>query len=244
MNIAIIFAGGVGKRMGKNIPKQFILINEKPIIIYTLELFEKNELIDKIYISTLEEYIPYVYDLIKKYNIKKVDKVIKGSDTALGSIYNGLVEASKYNDENSIVLIHDGVRPIVNQEVITQNIENVKKYGSAITCTHAFETIILSEDGNKIDSVPLRKNSFTAQAPQSFILKDIIEAHNEIRKTNSKYVDIVDCCTMMKTLGKDVHIVEGNRGNIKITTPEDVYNFKAYLDYNEAKQAFGIDQEI
>lgn len=231
MNIAIIFAGGTGTRMGAELPKQFIEIQNKPILIHTLELYQKHKKIDKIYISILKEYFEYTQELVQKYNISKVAGIVCGGETGMDSIYNALSLAYKENDGDSIVLISDGVRPLITDETIDNNIAGVIAKGNAITTTACFETILLSEDdGKTVKSVPIRRHTFAAQAPQSFYLKDIIAAHNEVRNTPEKYTDLVDSCTLMKYLNREVHIVEGNRNNIKITTPNDVIIFEALLN--------------
>ena len=240
MNIAILFAGGSGVRMGAGIPKQFLEINGKPILIHTMQLFEFHKEIDKIYLAVLEDYIPYVQELIKEYHLTKVAAVIPGGETAQDTIYNALKKAEEENPSDSIVLIHDGVRPFITYEVISKNIEAVKKYGNAITCTACYETIMISEDGIRIDEVPPRKNCYAAQAPQSFYLGDIIKAHDVIRQRPERYENMVDACTIIRTQGITAHVVEGNRGNIKVTTPEDVYMFRALLQYKENEQAFGF----
>lgn len=140
-------------------------------------------MIDKIYISVLEDYIGKTQKLVDRYGLDKVVSIIPGGATAQDSIYNVLKDAEKENDGDSIVLLHDGVRPFVSYDTIKQNIESVQKYGSAITCTACYETILLSKSGEKVDSVPYRKDTFAAQAPQSFRLKDIIAAHDEVRAT-------------------------------------------------------------
>lgn len=240
MNIAIIFAGGSGVRMGAGIPKQFLEINGKPIIIHTLQLFQYHDKIDKIYLSVLEQYIPYMQELVDEYRLKKVAKIIPGGETAQDSIYNALKTAEEENAEDSIVLIHDGVRPFVSYEVISDNIESVKKYGNGITCTPCYETIMISKNGEDVDTVPYRKETFAAQAPQSFYLKDIIAAHDVVRAKESRYENMVDACTIIRSQGIKAHMVMGNRGNIKVTTPEDVYMFRALLQYKENEQAFGL----
>ena len=197
-------------------------------------------MIDKIYISVLEDYIGKTQKLVDRYGLDKVVSIIPGGATAQDSIYNVLKDAEKENDGDSIVLLHDGVRPFVSYDTIKQNIESVQKYGSAITCTACYETILLSKSGEKVDSVPYRKDTFAAQAPQSFRLKDIIAAHDEVRAINPSYENMLDACTIMTTLGKEVHMIPGNRGNIKVTTPEDVYMFRALLNYKENEQTFGI----
>lgn len=240
MNIAIIFAGGSGVRMGSGIPKQFLEVNGKPIIIHTLQLFEFHKKIDKIYISVLKDYIPYMQKLVDDYHLSKICGIMAGGDTAQDSIYIALKKASQENPGDSIVLLHDGVRPFVSYDVISKNIESVKKYGSAITCTSCYETILLSDDGEVVRKVPFRKETYAAQAPQSFYLQDILDAHEEIRRSENGYTNMVDACTIMKTLGREVHMISGNRGNIKVTTPEDVFMFRALIQYKENEQAFGL----
>lgn len=242
MNIAIIFAGGVGQRLnnGENsTPKQFLKINDKPIIIRTLELFQTHKDIDKIYISIHPDYYEYMQDLVKYYYITKTAGIVNGGKTGQESIYNALKLAQKENPQDSIVLIHDGVRPNITEEVITKNIECTKKNGNAITCTSCFETILISENGINPEHVPYRKDTYAAQAPQTFHLGEVIEAHEITRKTNPNYTDIVDTCTLYKTLDKKTFMVKGNRGNIKITTIEDLYILRALIRYKEDLEAFG-----
>ncbi len=242
MNIAIIFAGGIGQRLnnGENsTPKQFLKINDKPIIIRTLELFQTHKDIDKIYISIHPDYYEYMQELVKYYYITKTAGIVNGGKTGQESIYNALKLAQKENSQDSIVLIHDGVRPNITEEVITKNIECTKKNGNAITCTSCFETILISENGINPEHVPYRKDTYAAQAPQTFHLGEVIEAHEITRKTNPNYTDIVDTCTLYKTLNKKTFMVKGNRGNIKITTIEDLYILRALIRYKEDLEAFG-----
>ena len=221
-------------------PKQFLEINGKPIIIHTLDNFQNSPSIDKIYIACKKDYIETLKGLTVRFAITKVADIVEGGKTGQDSIYQALKVSYKENPKDSIVLIHDGVRPFVSQEVIEKNIESVKKYGSAITCTAFYETPILSKTGKEVEEMPLKKNTFTAQAPQSFYLGEIYEAHNQMRKVNPDYEDIADSCNLYKNLGKPVYIVEGNRGNIKVTTPEDFYVLRALLQYKENEQILGI----
>ena len=240
MNIAIIFASGSGVRMGAGIPKQFLEVNGKPILIHTILQFQFHKKIDKIYVAVQDTYIPYVELLVQEYHLTKVAAVLAGGETAQDTIYNAMKRAEQENDPDSIVLLHDGVRPFISYNVISDNIKSVKAHGNGITCTPCYETILLSKDGKKVDSVPYRKETFAAQAPQSFYLKDIINVHDQIRASETRYENMVDACTMCTKLGIPVHMVEGNRGNIKVTTPEDFYIFRALLTYRENEQAFGL----
>lgn len=239
-NIAIIFAGGSGMRMHtKTKPKQFLKMNGKPIIIHTLENFEFNSDISSIVVVCIEEWIDYLQKLLIQYNIKKVRKIVKGGNTGQSSIYNGLYAAYEISqDEETIVLIHDGVRPLITDEIISKNIEAVKKYGSAITVAPATETIIVSEDDRDIKDVMNRNNCYYAKAPQSFYLKDILLAHKKAKKEGM--CDIVDSATLMRRYGHTLHIVEGNNENIKVTTPSDFYILRSLYEAKENMQLFGF----
>ena len=180
MNYALIFAGGTGQRMNtKNKPKQFLELNSKPIIIHTIEHFENHPMIDGIVVVCLKDWIPYMNTLLQKFCIKKVLSVVEGGDTGQHSIRNGLL--ALYENEsvpkNSIVLIHDGVRPLINESIITDNIECVKKNGNSVTVTPAIETIISVTENNEINEVMDRSVCRMARAPQCFILQDIVDNH-------------------------------------------------------------------
>jgi len=133
VNIAIVFAGGSGIRMGAGVPKQFLEINGKPVIIHTLQLFQFHNEIDKIYVAVLEDYIDYMKELVEEFRLTKVVRILPGGETAQDTIYGELKAAEAENPEDSIVLIHDGVRPFVSYEVISRNIQGVKEKGNAIT---------------------------------------------------------------------------------------------------------------
>lgn len=242
MNIAVIFAGGVGSRMhSKQKPKQFLEMYNKPIIIHTIEYFENHPMVNAIVVVCVEDWIDYCKSLLYKFRIEKVKVVVPGGATGQLSIYNGLKAAKKIaGDEKSIVLIHDGVRPLINEKVITDNINSVIKNGSAITTAVVKETILVVNDGTStIDYVPSRKNSRVARAPQSFWLNDIFGAHE---KTLAKGItNCIDSCTMMQENGYDLYLVDGPGENIKITTPEDFYIMRAILEVKENAQIYGFD---
>lgn len=241
--IAVIFAGGVGQRMSANensIPKQFLKINNKPIIIHTLELFQNHAEIDKIYIAIHPDYYDYMKKLVKYYYIDKVKGIVEGGKTGQDSIYNALKLAAAENDKNSLVLIHDGVRPNITKETISKNIYMAKEKGNAVTCTPCFETILISQNHINPQDVPYRKDTFAAQAPQTFHLGEVLDAHEIIRKQNPAYTNIIDTCTLYKTLDKQIYMVEGNKGNIKITTIEDLYLLRALIRFKEDIEAFGL----
>ena len=230
MNVVLIFAGGCGSRMGVAIPKQFLEINGVPILVETILNLQKHNKIDAICLVVLEEYIEYVTKLVKQYNLDKVVSIVPGGKTGQDSIYNGLCQIKKQFPMNSTVLIHDGVRPIIDSDVITENINAVKEYGSAITCKKCTETIITIKNEIAVDNIIDRSNSLTAQAPQSFILEDIFNAHETIRKVNPNYDGIIDSCTLMRVLKNNLHIVMGNDDNLKVTTKKDYLIVKTIIE--------------
>lgn len=238
MNIGVIFAGGIGQRMKTTMrPKQFLELHGKPIIIYTLEIFENHPEIDGIVVACVEDWIPYLNELLERFHITKVKKVVPGGETGQMSIYNGLAAAKEVaGKEKSIVLIHDGVRPLINETVITDNIKSVKENGSAITSAIVKETIMVVRDDNSIDYVPDRAHSRVAKAPQSFWLDEILEVHHRAQKEG--ILDFIDSCTMMKFYGHNLFLIDGPYENIKITTPDDFYTMRALLDAQENAQIY------
>ena len=245
--IALIFAGGVGKRMGAEIPKQFLKVYDKEIIIHTIEKFQYTEQIDKIYVGCKDEYIPFLKELVKKYNITKIPEngIIPGGETGQDTIYNLILKAKDENEGDSIVLIHDGVRPLITDELIDENIANVQKYGTSITSGSCTETPIISIDGKEICDVLKRNTIYMAKAPQCFYLDDILEAHHKVRNTELGYANpkIVDSCSLYMSTGKKVHLTEGNRENIKVTTVEDYISLLANLSVEDQKQIFILKQQ-
>ena len=184
MNIAVIFAGGIGTRMNsKALPKQFLKLYGKEIIIYTLEHFEKHPEIDAIAVACVEGWIPFLNELLEKYRFKKVKKVVPGGTTGQDSIYQGLKAAEAIaHGEKSIVLVHDGVRPLINGELITNCIKAVRDKGSAVTTAPVIETIICSGEERKVDGIIDRSKCLVARAPQCFWLSDLLESHEKARK--------------------------------------------------------------
>lgn len=238
MNIAVIFAGGSGKRMNTvSKPKQFLELRGKPIIIYTLELFDTHPEIDGIVVVCLEAWISFLHKQLRKFEINKVVEIVPGGATGQDSIFNGLECARKHFSDESVVLIHDGVRPLITQQTITDNINEVKKAGSCITCISATETFVVKQINGNLD-IPSRANSLIARAPQSFYLKDIIAAHLRAREENKH--DFIDSCTMMNHYGYELSTIIGPTENIKITTPTDFFIFRAMVEVHENQQIFGF----
>lgn len=237
-HIAVIFAGGVGTRMNSHAkPKQFLELHGKPIIVYTLELFETHPEIDGIVVSIVKEWKSHMLDLIDRYNLSKVVEVIEGGDTGQLSIYNGLKSVESNYSSDTTVLIHDGVRPLINHDIISANILQVKQTGNAVTTSPTIETFVVVDDEMMVKEVPTRKHSRLAKAPQSFVLKDIIDAHDKALADG--ITDSIDSCTLMNRYGHSLTLVEGPVENIKITTPTDYFMFRAIVESRENSQIFG-----
>lgn len=239
MNIAVIFAGGIGKRMNsKALPKQFLRLYGKEIIIYTLEHFEQHPQIDKIVVACVEEWIPFLTGLIEKYGLKKVVRIVPGGETGQDSIYCGLCAAKEIaGDGKHVVLIHDGVRPLIEKQTITDCIRSVMDNGSAVTVAPAIETIIRVNEKEQISDVIDRSNCLLARAPQCFFLSEILEAHTRAREKGKH--DFIDSASLMKYYGHSLSVVPGPVENIKITTPMDFYTFRALFEARENSQLFG-----
>ena len=232
MNHVVIFAGGVGSRMGgAKCPKQFLKIEGKEIIAYTIEVFQNHPQIDAIHVACHSDWLDYMRDLIKRLHFDKIRSLISGGKTGQLSIYNGLIEAEKcMKTQDDIVLIHDGVRPIIDADLVSANIESVKKYGNAISSAPATETVLLSDDSGIIRQIEDRSVCFYARAPQSFFLADILSAH---RKALSEgQISFIDSCSLMKHYGASLNMVPCSSDNIKVTTPKDFYLVRTLLKYN------------
>jgi 2-C-methyl-D-erythritol 4-phosphate cytidylyltransferase len=239
MNVALIFAGGFGERMHSAAkPKQFLQLHGKEIIIHTIEAFDKHFDIDGIVVVCIEPWINFLNELIKKFNIQKVKGIIAGGKTGQESIYHGLGLIKKLYPDDTVVLINDGVRPLVDHELISKCIELVKIKGSAITVTPAIETIISLDSEDKIESITDRSKCHNAKAPQCFFLKDIFKCHQ--MAIDDGFNNIIDSATLMHHYGYTLYTVLGKFENIKITTPSDFYIFRALFEARENSQIFGI----
>lgn len=240
MNIAVIFAGGVGSRMhSKDLPKQFLRIHGEPIIVRTVRHFQDHPMIDSIVVVSGENWLDHCSALLEEHRMSKVAAIVSGGATGQESIFNGLLAAETVaNGERSIVLIHDGVRPLINSKVISDNIDAVRLTGSAITCVCAKETVLVEGLNGDVESIPDRSALRLARAPQSFWLDEIIAAHREANAAGRH--DYIDSASMMFEHGHRLTPVEGPDENIKVTTPGDFFSLQAILNARENEQIFGF----
>ncbi len=238
MNIAVVFAGGTGQRMNsKSKPKQFLMLHGRPIIIYTLERFEQHPDVDAIVVVCLKDWIGELKRYISKYGLSKIASIVPGGGSGQESIRNGVFEASRLFPSDSVVLVHDGVRPLIDDQTISDCIRCTNEKGSAVTVVPAIETIVQSTDG-VIDNIIDRKRCQLARAPQCFRLGDLYEAHE--RALSDGLTEFIDSASLMSYYGHKLYEVEGSPANIKITTPSDYYIMRAIMDEQEDSQFFGF----
>ena len=239
MNVALIFAGGTGQRMNtKTLPKQFLELHGKPIIIYTLEHFENHVDIDGIVVVCVDGWQDYLKKKLRLFGITKVKAIVKGGETGQLSIKNGVDKIKELYPEDTIVLVHDGVRPLIDQDIITKNIESVKENGPTVTVSRAIETVSVLDENGHIGQILNRKDCFMAKAPQSFRLKDLYLCHQKAYEAGE--LNFIDSASLLKRYAYELTTVEGPVENIKITSPSDFYIFRAISDARENSQIFGL----
>jgi len=238
MNTALIFAGGTGQRMNARAkPKQFLELHGKPIIIYTLEHFEFHPEIDRILIVCLESWMSELQHRLNQYGFEKIFQVIPGGNGGHESIYKGLKALESVCKPDDIVLIHDGVRPLINEELISENIANAKISGAVITAEPASESLIYSQNGQHVDKVPHRSSMYVAKAPQTFQYGLIWELY---QRAYSEGIPTVDSSHLCSLYDVEMQLVRSTPNNIKITTPADYYIFRALYEAMENQQILGL----
>lgn len=233
MNTAIIIAGGVGSRMGHDIPKQFITINDKPILIYTLEAFENHPMVDAVEVVCIESWIDALKAYIKKYDLKKVKWIVPGGTTGQESIRNGVYNLEGKVSDDDIIIIHDGIRPIVDTGVLTDVICKAIEHGNAVTSLPYNEQIFIIDDEVSTTKYIPRETLRRVSTPQAYRF-DLLDSkykeafEKEIGIYGSSYTN-----TMMVELGERLYFAAGSDKNIKLTTPDDLEIFKGYLKAQE-----------
>lgn len=229
MNIAIIFAGGRGTRMGATeVPKQFLEIDKKPILALTIESFQNSPEIDAIIVVTLEEWVERTWEIVKNFNLNKVVAITEGGETGQLSIYNGVKRAVELYGGENIVLINDGVRPFVDSNDISGGIKMVQEIGASAASVRATETVAEVEDGIEISEIYDRSKCIFLKAPQCFWLGELYNFEEEAISAGK--TDFVDSASLVSFYGKKVGFVETSYDNIKITTKKDIAVARAIKD--------------
>ena len=229
MVVALLTAAGIGSRMGLDIPKQFLHVNNKPLIIYTLEAFQKHPGIDEIVVVTLTNWMDILKAYAKQYNITKLKWVVPGGSTGQESIYNGLKAVhDTYGDEDVTMMIHDGNRCLVSSEIISNSLAVYKKHGSAVAAIPCVEAVFISDDEghSSVTSIP-REQLYRTQTPHTYPLSKLMWAHQQAAERG--IANTAASCTLMNALGETVYFSRGSEKNLKITTMEDLQLFEVLL---------------
>ena len=228
MNIALIIAGGVGARMHQNIPKQFLTVEERPVIVYTLEAFQRHSDIDAIAVVCVEGWENMLWAYANQFNITKLKHVIPGGKNGQDSIRNGVYELEKHYGQDDIVLIHDAIRPMVSQEIISDCIIKTRKHGCAISVIPCAEAMVITDDDESSKECYPRDHLKRTQTPQGFTIGKICDLHR--RALEKGITNSVASVTLMIEMGEKVYFSAGSEKNIKLTTIEDIDIFKALLN--------------
>ena len=219
---AVIPAGGKGIRSGFSAPKQYLKFNGKELVIYTLEVFQKNRLIDEIVIAAEKPYLPLLKKIKEKYNLTKIKKIVEGGKERQDSVHNALLAINA--DKNDLIVVHDAARPLLTSDVLNNAISVAEKKGNALVCIKAKDTLIRAKES--VNSYLDRKEIYNVQTPHIFRYKDLMKAFDKAYK--EKFYG-TDESILVKKLGKKIHIAEGSVLNFKITTKSDVQIFRKLI---------------
>ena len=229
MRIAIIIAGGSGQRMGQDIPKQFINVYDKPVIIYTLEGFQHHPLIDAIEVVCIDGWHDILWAYAKQFNISKLKWVVSGGQTGQESIRNGVYNLEDKASDDDIIIIHDGIRPLVDESVLTDVIMKAEKYGNAVTSLPYNEQIfVVDDDISTVKYIP-RETLRRVSTPQAYNFKKLDSSYHKAYEQKIGIYGSSYANTMMVELGERLYFAAGSDKNIKLTTKDDLELFKAYL---------------
>ncbi|MDE6847161.1 MAG: 2-C-methyl-D-erythritol 4-phosphate cytidylyltransferase [Lachnospiraceae bacterium] len=238
MTIALLTAAGKGSRMHTEIPKQFLHINNRPIVLYTMEAFQKHAQIDAIIVVTLDAWKDMIWAYARQYRIDKLKWIVTGGETGQESINKGLRALEKECGKDDVIMIHDGNRPLISDEIISDSIATYKKYGSAVAAMPCIEAIYRSSDGEKSEIALDRHEMFRTQTPHTYSLGKLLWAHKKAEE--QKISNTTATCTLMSLLGETIYFSKGSEKNLKLTTKEDVDIFEALLEKEKRYPSFYI----
>ena len=228
MNVALLTAAGSGSRMGQDIPKQFIHVENKPLIIHTLEAFQRHPGIDAIIVVTLASWMEVLKAYAKQFNITKLRWIVPGGETGQESIKKGLDCLRNELDDETVIMIHDGNRCYVSDEIISNSLATFAQYGDAVAAIPCVEAVFRSNNDGRSSTISIpREQLFRTQTPHTYKLSDLLWALEEAEKKGIK--GTAASCMLMKELGKETYFSKGSEENIKITTLDDLRIFKALL---------------
>ena len=239
--IAVVFAGGVGSRMrSAQQPKQFLPVLGRPVLVHTLEHFQRHAEVGAVYLSCIEALIDEAWALVERFGLDKVKRIVPGGTSAQRSIYNGALSAQEDGvPDDAVALVHDGVRPLINADLITRNIDTARAHGSAVTAIPCFETIARSVDAAvTVEDVTLRDEMHVLQAPQTFRLGELVRA-NKWAEDEGLLGAFVDQAQLMRHRGEKLRLVPGLRGNVKLTTDLDLLQFRLLAESGHLARLLG-----
>lgn len=226
---ALVVAGGLGSRMGLEIPKQFANVYGKPVIIYTLEAFERNPLVDSIIVVCIDGWLEVLKNYAEQYGITKLQKIVTGGDTVQKSIKIGIDEIAEFADKEDIVVIHDGVRPLMDDEILTDVIIKGREYGNAVSSLPYFEQIFIRKDEISTEKYIPRDSLCRVMTPQAYKFQKLKEVYDKAF-AEEKGIGVGSYAnTLMVDYGEKLYFASGSEKNIKLTTKENLEIFKAYL---------------
>ncbi len=240
---AVIFAGGVGRRMGSGPrPKQFLELSGRPIIDYTIAHFAEHPQVSGVVVVCLESWMDYLADVLDKRRYQTPVDIVAGGVTGQESIFNGLhhLHEKHPGDDEAIVLVHDGVRPLIDEATITACVTSVVERGCTATVSPAIETIVVGGSEGAIEQFIPRSEVGLARAPQAFFLEELYAAHLQARSEGKG--NFIDSVSMMAHYGHPIYTVEGPVENIKVTTPMDYYAFKGYMDARDQRMLWSGEE--
>ena len=232
MVFAAVLAGGSGLRMGGNMPKQFLSVGDKPIIIRSIEAFLDSGSVDKVFVAVSSDFLDYTKELIAEYIGENDISVVVGGKNRNETLLNVLRSIDEINDDD-VILTHDAVRPFIDKRIIDENISAAREYGACNTVVPAVDTILRSSDGKFIESVPVRSEIFHAQTPQSFSVKKLLSLYENLSEDEME--TFTDSCSVFLAAGERVFLVTGDRNNIKLTYPEDMERAENIIKCKEDK---------
>lgn len=232
MVYAAVLAGGSGLRMGGNMPKQFLSVGDKPIIIRSIEAFLDSGSVDKVFVAVSSDFLDYTKELIAEYIGENDISVVAGGKNRNETLLNVLRSIEEINDDD-VILTHDAVRPFIDKRIIDENISAAREYGACNTVVPAVDTILRSSDGKFIESVPVRSEIFHAQTPQSFSVKKLLSLYENLSEDEME--TFTDSCSVFLAAEERVFLVTGDRNNIKLTYPEDMERAENIIKCKEDK---------
>lgn len=229
MNVAVIIAGGSGHRMGQDIPKQFISVYDKPVLIYTLEGFQKHPQVDAIEVVCIDGWHDVVWAYAKQFGITKLKWIVSGGATGQESIRNGVFHLEGKCEEDDVVIIHDGIRPLVEDEVLSDVIVKCLRYGNAVSSLPYNEQIFIIDDQESTTKYIPRETLRRVSTPQAYKFGKLDRAYHEAFEKGIGIYGSSYTNTMMVELGERLYFAAGSEKNIKLTTKEDLELFRVHM---------------